>query len=330
MKKLLSGLLAGALAGGVGVWLFARSHEGAAHEEKKEEHKEESHVQHGTNGETFLKLDKEAQERAGLKTAVLEAAELKPELKAFGRVVDPAPLATSLTEIATTRVQLETSAKEAERIKTLFGQNQNVSVRAFETAEAAVKQNRIAVEAAQLRLVAAWGKTIVDRPDLDVFIHSLVTQEAALVRVDVPASEKLDGAPTGARLAFLSEPNIFISVEFLGAAVSTDPQTLGRGFLFLIKGKPISLNAAVIAYLSLPGETEKGVIVPREAILRHEGEAFVYVQTGDDTFARSEFELEHPLDKGWFTETFKPGVKVVVTGAQQLLSEELKGEGGGE
>ena len=327
MKKLLSGLVAGALAGGVGVWLFVGHHEGAAHEEK-EEHKEESHVQHGTNGETFLKLGKAAQEHVGLKITVLEAAELKPELKAFGRVLDPSSLATSLTEIGGTRAQLEASAKEAERIKTLFGQNQNVSARALETAEAVVKRDRLAVEAAQLRLVSAWGKAIIQRPDLDVFIHALVTQDTALVRVDVPASEKLNGAPTGARLVLLSEPDMASDAEYLGAAVSADPQTLGRGFLFLIKNKPLPVNAAVVAYLSLPGELEKGVIVPRDAIVRHEGEAFVYVQSGDDRFERKEFELEHPLDKGWFTEAFKPGVKVVVTGAQQLLSEELKGEGG--
>ncbi len=328
MKRILSGLVVGVLAGGVAVWLFVSNHDKPAKEEEKVQSK--SHVQHGTNGETFLKLDKETQEHAGLKTAVLEAAELKPELKAFGRVVDPSSLATSLTEIAGTRAQFEASAKEAERIKTLFGQNQNVSARALETAEAAVKRDHLAVEAAQLRLVTGWGKSIADRPDLDVFIHSLVTQEAALVRIDVPASEKLESAPIGARLALLSESDTPINAEFLGAAVSAAPQTLGRGFLFLIKGKPIPVNAAVIAYLSLPGETQKGVIVPRDAIVRHHGEAFVYVQSGDEQFERKELELAHPLAKGWFTEAFKPGVKVIVTGAQQLLSEELKGAGGGE
>jgi hypothetical protein len=176
MKKLWLGIIIGLLAGGVGVWLFAGHHKGAAGEEAVES---KSHVQHGTNGETFLKLDKDAQEHAGLKTAVLESAERRPELKGFGRVIDPSPLATSLTEIAATRAQLEASAKEAERVKILFGQNQNASARALETAEAAVKRDRIAVEAAQLRLVAGWGKSIVDRQDLDVFIHSLVTQEAA-------------------------------------------------------------------------------------------------------------------------------------------------------
>jgi hypothetical protein len=92
----------------------------------------------------------------------------------------------------------------------------------------------------------------------------------------------------------------------------------------------VAVNSAVIAWLSLPGEPEKGVIVPRESVIRHEGEAFVYVQTGGEKFERKEIELEHPLSKGWFVGQLKPGTKLVITGAQQLLSEELKGEGGGE
>ncbi len=51
------------------------------------------------------------------------------------------------------------------------------------------------------------------------------------------------------------------------------------------------------------------------------------MQTGDDLFQRVEVSLERPLENGWFTSAgVKPGDKVVVVGAQQLLSEELKGQ----
>jgi hypothetical protein len=330
MKKVLFGIIVGLLAGGTGVWLFLRHHGGAAEPNKEEEKKEEPHVQHDENDGTFLKLDKEFQWHADLKMVALEAAESKPEFRAFGRVLDPAPLATGLTTIAAARAQLEASSKEAGRLKALFAQNQNVSARALEIAEAAVKRDQIAVQAAELALVTTWGKAIVGRPDLDQLIHSIITQENALVRVDVPASEKLDGAPAAARVALLAEPDAPMSAEFLGVAITADPQTLGRGFIFLVKGKSIPANAAIIAWLSLAGETEKGVIVPRDAIVRHEGKAFAYVQTTEETFQRFEILLHHPLAAGWFTDEFKSGVKVVINGAQQLLSEELKGEGGGE
>ena len=64
-------------------------------------------------------------------------------------------------------------------------------------------------------------------------------------------------------------------------------------------------------------------------MIRHEGKVFVYLQTGDETFVRKEIELERPMASGWFVhEGLKPQDAVVVVGAQQLLSEELKGQGG--
>ena len=79
--------------------------------------------------------------------------------------------------------------------------------------------------------------------------------------------------------------------------------------------------------LQLPGDKETGVTVPRAAIVRHEGEAFIYVATKDGEFTKKEIELEHPTPDGWFVhEGLKPGDKIVVSGAQQLLSEESKGK----
>ena len=67
--------------------------------------------------------------------------------------------------------------------------------------------------------------------------------------------------------------------------------------------------------------------MPRETVVRFNGTTWVYVQTGDDTFQRTEAKLDRPLDKGWFVrEGLKPQARVVSVGAQQLLSEELKGQ----
>ena len=100
MKKLIIGLICGLALGGTAVWFYGpRRSAPEAKEEKKEENKEVSFVQHATNGETFLKLDKETQERMGLKTAPLRAARLKPQVQGYGRVLDPAPLAAPKNDI---------------------------------------------------------------------------------------------------------------------------------------------------------------------------------------------------------------------------------------
>jgi hypothetical protein len=70
------------------------------------------------------------------------------------------------------------------------------------------------------------------------------------------------------------------------------------------------------------------VLLPRSAVVRFNGTAWVYVQTAPDTFRRTEVSLAHSLEKGWFVQgSLNLQDKVVTVGAQQLLSEERKGQG---
>lgn len=328
MTKIISGILAGLALGAAATWTVLKRGE---HEVKKadEEHEEESRVIH-TNDQTFVKLDKEAQEKTGLQLAALEAATLSPEINVTGRVLDPAPLAVVISEIATARTLLDASRKELERLQVL-AVDQNTSARLLEAAAAAVQRDQIAADAAHLKLVTGWGRAIAGQKDLPALIASLAMQEAALVRLDVPLGDALKEPPTGARIASLSSPESPVEAQWIGPAPSADPQTQGQGFLCLVKGTSLTPAAAVTGWLVLPGQPEQGVVIPRGAIVRHEGEAFVYVQVTDDLFLRKEVELHRPTAKGWFTdEGFKPDDKVVTVGAQQLLSEELKGAGGEE
>jgi hypothetical protein len=67
-------------------------------------------------------------------------------------------------------------------------------------------------------------------------------------------------------------------------------------------------------------------------VVRTEGAGWVYVlNSAGDAFTRVEVALDRPAEAGWFvTRGLSAGQYVVVTGAQQLLSIELKGAGGGE
>jgi hypothetical protein len=328
VKKLFLGILAGLVLGGAAMWFHTKTPHGAeAKEEPKEAAKEPSFLERGTHGETFLKLGKETQTRMGLKTEPLAAAQLPPEVRGYGHVLDPAPLAALLTEIASATAALQASTSEYERLKVLHQQGQNASTRALEMAQAALQRDRSLLESARMRLLAGWGKPVAARPDLTNLVNALVVQEAAVVRVDLPLSEALKAPPTGARFAPLSAPDDLTAGAYLGPAPSADPQMQGQGFLFLQKTNPLPPGAAVAAWLTIPGEPERGVTVPRAALVRREGGVFVYLQTTEERFERREVRLVHPIAGGWFVRTgLNPQDKVVVVGAQQLLSEELKSQ----
>src|SRR5262249_46111098 len=118
-----------------------------------------------------------------------------------------------------------------------------------------------------------------------------------------------------------------IAARFLGAAPLASAQTQGQGLLFLLETNPPPPGTAVVGWLPMGGAggaLQNGVLVPRVAVVRHAGGAFVYVQSGDDAFQRKQIELAHPLNNGFFLqEGLGPQDRVVIVGAQQLLSAEL-------
>lgn len=302
--------------------------EGKADEKADKPISAASKVEHNAGGETVIALGQKTQQLIGLKTATLSAATLPPEINAYGRVLDPAPLVAALGDTASARATFDASSKEYQRLKALFAQGRNTSAKALETAGAAMERDRIGFQAAQAQLHAAWGKAIAGQPDLPAFVQSLAKLENVLVRLDVPAGEALAQTPTGAQL-ILPGTNEIVAARFLGRAATADAQSQGEGFLFVATNVPprFASGLALAGLLELPGEPLRGVRVPDAAVIRSDETGWVYVQTGETNFTRRKITLEHPADGGWFvTNGVAPGDRVVVTGAQTLLSEERKSE----
>lgn len=292
------------------------------------EKKEASRVSHGTNGEIAIKLDAETQKLIGLQTAALSPVEVSPEIKTYGRVLDTASLASQVADLASANAASTASQAELARLKSLAAQN-NASTRALEAAEAAAARDQVQTEAARLKLLGTWGSVIAGRQDLAAFVRSLSSLESVLVQLNFSPSDSPNQIPTHARILTLADGAKPIEAQFVGPAPAIDPLVQGRGLLFLISPNTLRLapGTAVTGFIDSSREIQNGVTVPRDAIVRFNGVAWVYVQAGDDTFHRTEARLERPMPEGWFVrEKLNSGVKIVIKGAQQLLSEELKGD----
>jgi hypothetical protein len=290
------------------------------------EKKEESRVSHGTNGETMVKVSADTQKLMGLQTAALAPSQLNPDIKAYGRVLDTSPLASLVADLTSANAAGAASQAELDRLKTLTAQN-NASARSLQAAEAAAARDQSQAEGIRLKLIGTWGSTIAQRQDLATFVRSLGSLESALVQLNLSPDHALTQPPASARIVMLSNETRLLEAQSLGPAPAVDPQAQGQGFLFLVSPNPMRLTpgAAVTGFIDGPGEKQSGVTVPAQALVRYNGTAWVYLQIGDETFQRTEAKLERPLADGWFVrEGLKPEAKVVITGAQQLLSEELK------
>ena len=95
--------------------------EKAAGEKPAGETSEETHTARDAEGNVVVKMNDEAQGNAGIKVAHPAPAQLAPEVKGYGRVLDPAPLTSLMTELALAESAYPASSNELVRLKTLSG-----------------------------------------------------------------------------------------------------------------------------------------------------------------------------------------------------------------
>ncbi len=292
--------------------------------EAKKEAAPEPRVTRDTNGNVVIKIEAETQKLIALKVEALPATQMAPELKGYGRVLDPAPLAALMTEMASAQAAYQASSNELARLKTLATTG-NASARALQTAEAAALHDQLLAQSARDRLILSWGRAVAEQNDLPAFIQSLTTFDTALIRVDLSAADRLKSPPAAARVVTLAGDST--DAQVLGPAGGVDPQTQGQGFIFQVKTNQARLlpGEAVSGYLKAPGEPLNGVIIPRDAVVRTDGNAWVYVASSEEHFTRKEITLDHLSENGWFvTSGIAANDQVVTVGAQSLLSEEIK------
>ena len=328
IKKIIGIVTCLILVAGLVLAYLMSSKEQAAEREREKPVATVVKLSQNTKGEAVVSIDEETQKRIGLAVAPLVSAELAPEIKGYGRVIDPALFSASVADLVSSQATADASQKEVERLRVLSGQD-NASTRALQGAEAAAVRDGAAAEASRQRLLTAWGKAFSERRDLPEFAQLLASGENSLARVDLLPGEIIRNEVVGGRLVALGDESNTVSADVLGPAPSRDAQTQAQGFFLLVKEHDPALTpgAAVTGYLSLRGDKKRGVLIPRDAVTRFNGRPWIYLQTGAQAFTRREVWLDHLTEQGWFeSEGFKAGESVVVRGTRLLLSEEQKSQ----
>ncbi len=330
MKKLILGCVLGTIIGSLATWimLYPRN----AHQTSiKEELPTKKNATHALSTLSILKFDKATQDRMGIKTILVEPKTMPHIIKAYGRVLHPEPLIHVLAQRDAAQATLASSTKDYNRILKLHKIDQNASERALEVAEATLKRDQAQFDVAQANVVAAWGIILANHASLFKVAMLLAKQKATLVRIDLPLGSTLKNRPTGTVIAPLGAQDHRMEAEYLAPATTLDPQLQGQGFLFLIKMQSLPLDTPVIGWLKLSGPEQKGVFVPKEAILHQANKTFVYVQSSGELFERRQLTLLRPMESGWFvSDSLKPKEKIVIAGAQEILSAELMPQQGQE
>jgi hypothetical protein len=288
-------------------------------------------ISHSSGGEVVVELSRDEQARIGLETERVNAVTQSQEATAYGVVLDPAPLAALDAELVSTRAAVAASRAEYERARLLHSEQQNVSLKDFETARAKFQADQAQLNLQYQRLADEWGVQFsamapAERASL---VDALTKRVAGIIRLSLPPGQSLSQEPTEARIAVLGYEAYRLVSRSIWSAPTADPHLQGRGFLLEVEaqGFPLRPGTAVTGHLESPGTAKPGVVVPEAAVVRTGDRAWAYVQIAPTQFERRQLEATVPAVRGWFvTSGFAAGDHVVVTGAQALLSEELKSQ----
>lgn len=286
------------------------------------------------NGITTLTVDQDLQTHSGIQARGLDDATAAEGPAVYGTVIDLQPLvelsgryASVLADLGAARAEAAGSRAELERVKALYEDDRNVSLKALGAARAADAASAAKVNIAQATANAIAGSI---RQQFGTTVAGWATSSAAAelapfmarreVLVRVVTGPQAGAAP--GTLALHGNDASPIQARLVSASPQTDPNVQGQAY-FYRAAAPLAAGTRVIGHI---GKTQNpGLNIPAAAIVWYGGQPWAYVRTEPTLFERRAVDQSMPRNGDYLVTTgFKAGEQVVVRGAQLLLSEESR------
>lgn len=322
----------------VAVVFMAARHPGTDDEDEEEAVKTPSHVL-VENGRTVIRLSPQTQAREGIRAVPVEQTTRRAELRATAVLLPAGDLAAlrnnylaARTKLQTDQLALNAARIQEQRVTALYRQNQNMSLKAMQDAEAAYRTDQAQVEAdeqlAELQLDSVrqrWGAAATKwMSGNSPVLGAVLAQRTLLAQVIFPPGEV---AQAPATLSLSAPSHQFLPATRVGPLPQVNPQIQGVNFLYLVPSRAgIAVGMNLVAVVRV-GRRLQGSLIPQDAVVWWQGKLWVYEQSPANTFTRHEVPAVNPVAGGYFVpgQLFPPGTKIVTAGAQTLLSEEFRG-----
>jgi len=134
------------------------------------------------------------------------------------------------------------------------------------------------------------------------------------------------GAPRNRLVLLPAGGTSRVEATLIGPAPEADPLTRLPPYLYRARSRwPGAVPGTPVAAMVPADGTAEGALVPDGAVVQWEGLAWTYVQRGTGEYARVRVPTDRPAPGGWVAgPPLAAGDTVVVTGVQELLSEEFR------
>lgn len=255
-------------------------------------------------------IDARSRSRLGIVTEDLAPAELAPTIPATATVLDPAPLVALLRQAESAAKTTAFSRKSLTRAEKLFLEGNLVPQKTVDAARAQLLTDEAAHRAILDSIIATYGKASSDvEPD------DLLKSGKILIRFST--RENPEQEPLSATVGTST-------TNSLTRAPIADPVFQNLSWLSVMDSNNYVPGMVVPATLTLPGEVEKGHLLPSSAIIWHLGHPWVFHEATAGNFERINVQITTRIPGGYLiTDPNFPMTAIVTTGAQLILSSEI-------
>lgn len=288
-------------------------------------------------GLTIVTLDETTQTISGIQSESITASKHQVEHLAYGSVLDVQGLndlstryAMAQAESSAAQSAASASGQEYERNASLFKANQSVALKVLQASQVTWNTDKTKLQVASANMQSVRNSALQqfgaplsgmlgaqDAP----LLQRLLNREDMLVRIVLPLGVDF-AAPE--QIAIESSEHHREPAHLISVSPQVDPSMEGRAYLYRAAAT-LPIGSKVIAYLPLPTPASTSLFIPETAILWFGGQPWAYVQIAKDRFTRRPVTDQAPYNNGYLVSTgFESGDRVVVHGAQLLLSEEQR------
>lgn len=296
-------------------------------------------------GVATLVLPVALQKQSGLQFTRLQATTHQATSAAFGTVESIDSLVelrtryfAALAEGNVIRTNIASAEQNLHRLKLLNQDDKNVSDRVVQEAEALLNSEKAKLGAASTsangirdNMRQLWGATLANwatQHTPNSAFEGLLLHRDVLIKVTLPF-EVVPDKNTILSITPMGAVSRNVQAKFISEAALTDNTIQGKTYYYHAPAGNLRTNMRVSARLDTQGKVTTGVIVPHQAVVWYANQAWVYQKVGPEKFVRrlinTDVEIESEAISGWYnTMDIAENDEVVVSGAQLLLSEELK------
>jgi hypothetical protein len=273
-----------------------------------------------------LELSAQLQARLGLHLQTLKSVSLETTLPAAALVIDPVAFIHLDTDLQAAEAAALLSRQERDRLKSLQGEDSQVSVKALEAAQAQFATDAAHVSGLKTEVAVGWGTGLarMGAAQRRALVDALGQGTAALLRVDAQQDRPRIGQQGTPRSVIVTNPVTGkpLAAQLLGLWPQAGDNLRGSAWLVRVNAEGFAVGQSTDASLAFATRAE-GVLIPAAAVVRWNALQWVFVAADSTHFERRPLgdATQHP--EGWLTNgDFKDGEQIVVQGAATLLSAE--------